>query len=45
MEVGMKRLAGLVLLLFAVPASGQDKGLLLEDLTWCEAEEALTPVR
>jgi creatinine amidohydrolase len=43
MELGMKRIAGLLILFFAISAPCQNKGVLLEDLTWYEAEKALTP--
>ncbi len=43
MENGMKRLAGLLIIFFVASAPCQDKGVLLEDLTWYEAEKALTP--
>jgi creatinine amidohydrolase len=42
-EIEMKRITGLLILFFAVSAPCQNKGVLLEDLTWYEAEKALTP--
>ena len=42
-EIGMKRITGLLILFFAASALCQNKGILLEDLTWYEAEKVLTP--
>jgi creatinine amidohydrolase len=41
----MKKIFSLIALLFVMPlaAFGQSKGVLLEDLTWLEAEKRLTP--
>jgi creatinine amidohydrolase len=38
----MKKLVRLLIVLTAAAASGQNKGVLLEDLTWYQAEKALT---
>jgi creatinine amidohydrolase len=43
LEVKMFRYVGLIILLACPAVSGQSKGVLLEDLTWYEAEKALTP--
>jgi creatinine amidohydrolase len=39
----MKKFLGLMILFCATSAPCQNKGVLLEDLTWYEAEKALTP--
>ena len=39
----MKKSIALLILICSMPALCQDKGVLLEDLTWYEAEKALTP--
>jgi len=39
----MKKSVGLLILFFVAWAPCQDKGVFLEDLTWYEAEKALTP--
>jgi creatinine amidohydrolase len=43
LEVEMKGFVSLLILLTCTAASGQNRGVLLEDLTWYEAEKALTP--
>jgi creatinine amidohydrolase len=42
LEIGMKKIIGLLVLLFPTLAFCQNKGVLLEDLTWYEAEKVLT---
>jgi creatinine amidohydrolase len=39
----MKKIIGLLVLFYSASAPCQNKGVLLEDLTWYEAEKALTP--
>lgn len=43
LEIRMKKVIALLILFCSMSALCQDKGVLLENLTWYEAEKALTP--